>query len=156
PRKGRHPSRSQARKVKITPEGKVKVLDFGLAKAMSGANASAIARSHHGMDVTPAPTDTMNSPTLSIVATNAGVILGTAGYTGGRKALIEGGADARYVPTGHLVYALGSTLLAVPFDAAKLEKHGGPVPVSEGILRATFSGAAQLSFAANGTMVYFP
>ncbi|PYS34403.1 MAG: hypothetical protein DMG14_29565, partial [Acidobacteria bacterium] len=47
--------------VKITPEGKVKVL----AKAM---------------DVAPATTDTMNSPTLSIVATNAGVILGTAGY----------------------------------------------------------------------------
>src|SRR5215471_4812186 len=36
--------------VKITPEGKVKVLDFGLAKAMSGANASAIARSHQGME----------------------------------------------------------------------------------------------------------
>jgi serine/threonine protein kinase len=66
--------------VKITPEGKVKVLDFGLAKAMSGANASALARSDQGMDVAPAPTDTMNSPTLSIVATNAGVILGTAGY----------------------------------------------------------------------------
>src|SRR5215813_1215094 len=40
--------------------------------------------------------------------------------SGERKTLIEGGVDARYVPTGHLVYALGSTLLAVPFDAAKL------------------------------------
>src|SRR5215510_2878306 len=51
--------------VKITPEGKVKVLDFGLAKAM---------------DLAPAESDRTNSPTLSIVATNAGVILGTAGY----------------------------------------------------------------------------
>src|SRR5262249_5891757 len=51
--------------VKITPEGKVKVLDFGLAKAM---------------DVAPPETVAMNSPTLSVVATNAGVILGTAGY----------------------------------------------------------------------------
>jgi len=76
--------------------------------------------------------------------------------TGERKTLIEGGADGRYVPTGHLVYALGSTLLAVPFDVKKLEKTGGPVPVTEGVVRAgTTSGAAQFSFAANGTMVYF-
>jgi serine/threonine protein kinase len=76
--------------------------------------------------------------------------------TGERKTLIEGGADGRYVPTGHLVYALGSTLLAVPFDVKKLEKTGGPVPITEGVVRAgATSGAAQFSFAANGTMVYF-
>jgi eukaryotic-like serine/threonine-protein kinase len=51
--------------VKITPEGKVKVLDFGLAKAM---------------DVGPTEPARTNSPTLSVLATNAGVILGTAGY----------------------------------------------------------------------------
>src|SRR6202008_1314145 len=51
--------------VKITPEGKVKVLDFGLAKAFQ-QEASAPALS--------------NSPTLSMAATNAGVILGTAAY----------------------------------------------------------------------------
>src|SRR5262245_33019299 len=50
--------------VKITPEGKVKVLDFGLAKAFESG---------------PAP-DLLSSPTLSVVATNAGIILGTAGY----------------------------------------------------------------------------
>src|SRR5262249_48961531 len=49
--------------------------------------------------------------------------------TGKRKTLIEGGTDARYVPTGHLVYALSGTLLAVPFNLAKLEVAGGPVPV---------------------------
>ncbi len=51
--------------IKITPDGKVKVLDFGLAKAMdSGAS--------HQSD--------SNSPTMSMAATYAGVILGTAGY----------------------------------------------------------------------------
>jgi eukaryotic-like serine/threonine-protein kinase len=51
--------------VEITPEGKVTVLDFGLAKAM---------------DVAPTEPARTNSPTLSVLATNAGVILGTAGY----------------------------------------------------------------------------
>src|SRR5262245_31413683 len=51
--------------VKITPEGKVKVLDFGLAKAMDNA---------------PVNIDLSNSPTLSLAGTIAGVILGTAAY----------------------------------------------------------------------------
>ena len=51
--------------VKITPDGKVKVLDFGLAKAYEPGTTN---------------TSLSNSPTLSIAATNAGVILGTAAY----------------------------------------------------------------------------
>ena len=51
--------------VKLTPEGKVKVLDFGLAKAFEGD---------------PSSVDIGNSPTLSQAATMQGVILGTAAY----------------------------------------------------------------------------
>ena len=51
--------------VKITPEGKVKVLDFGLAKALEGETAAA---------------DISHSPTRTDEMTSAGVILGTAGY----------------------------------------------------------------------------
>jgi hypothetical protein len=51
--------------VKVTPDGKVKVLDFGLAKAFTGDG--------------PAD-DPTNSPTLSRAATAHGVILGTAAY----------------------------------------------------------------------------
>jgi eukaryotic-like serine/threonine-protein kinase len=45
--------------------------------------------------------------------------------TGNRKTLLPGGSDARYVPTGHLVYALGDALFAVAFDVSRLEVSGG-------------------------------
>jgi Tol biopolymer transport system component len=51
--------------VMITPDGKIKVLDFGLAKAYAPD---------------PADVSLSNSPTLSAAATNAGVILGTVAY----------------------------------------------------------------------------
>jgi len=51
--------------VKVTPEGKVKILDFGLAKAFE--------------DEAPV-TDISQSPTLTEEMTRAGVILGTAAY----------------------------------------------------------------------------
>ena len=51
--------------VKVTPEGKVKILDFGLAKAFE--------------DEIPAA-DISQSPTLTEEMTRAGVILGTAAY----------------------------------------------------------------------------
>jgi len=41
--------------------------------------------------------------------------------------LIEGGSDARFVPTGHLVYALGGSLFAVAFDVQRLAVSGHPV-----------------------------
>jgi eukaryotic-like serine/threonine-protein kinase len=57
--------------IKVTPDGKVKVLDFGLAKAFAGEPAD--------LNLSNSPTLT-HSPTLSDVATQQGVILGTAAY----------------------------------------------------------------------------
>ncbi len=78
--------------------------------------------------------------------------------TGERKVLLRGGSDARYLPTGHLVYALGETLLAVAFDADRLEVIGGPVSVVEGIMRvnapATSSATANYSVSDDGALVY--
>ncbi len=53
--------------VKVREDGTVKVLDFGLAKAVAGDSATASA-------------DAMNSPTLTARATQLGMILGTAAY----------------------------------------------------------------------------
>ncbi len=51
--------------VKLTPEGAVKILDFGLAKAIEGEAAEK---------------DSATSPTLTIASTQAGVLIGTAAY----------------------------------------------------------------------------
>lgn len=56
--------------IKVTAEGQVKVLDFGLAKAMDTEATSASASA----------TALANSPTLTLESTRAGVILGTAAY----------------------------------------------------------------------------
>jgi serine/threonine-protein kinase len=75
--------------------------------------------------------------------------------TGARRTLVNGGTDARYLPTGHLVYVHDGTLLAVPFDAATLEVTGGPVPLVEDVAQTgTFTGAAQFSLSSDGTLVY--
>jgi len=51
--------------IKVTPDGRVKVLDFGLAKALSSESVRG---------------DPASSPTLTMRATVAGVIMGTAAY----------------------------------------------------------------------------
>jgi eukaryotic-like serine/threonine-protein kinase len=77
--------------------------------------------------------------------------------TGERKVLIEGGTDARYLPTGHLIYVLRGTVLAVPFDVARRAVLGGPVALVEGVMQITGqTGAAQFSVSRDGTLVYLP
>jgi serine/threonine-protein kinase len=77
--------------------------------------------------------------------------------TGEQKILIRGGTYPQYVPTGHLVYYRAGTIMAVPFDTARLEVHGTPAPAIEGVMSATANtGAAQFSFSSMGSLVYVP
>jgi Tol biopolymer transport system component len=77
--------------------------------------------------------------------------------SGARKTLIQGGSDARYLPTGHLVYALRGVLFAVPFDPRRLEVTGGAVPIVEGVRRAGgTTGTAHFSVSNSGSLIYIP
>jgi eukaryotic-like serine/threonine-protein kinase len=80
--------------------------------------------------------------------------------SGDRKTLIDGGSDGRVLPTGHIVYALGGTLLAVPFDLRRLEVRGGPVPILEGVRRGNTPemnpGVAHFSVSSTGALIYVP
>jgi serine/threonine-protein kinase len=80
--------------------------------------------------------------------------------SGVRKTLVDGGSDARYLPSGHLVYAVGGVLFAAPFDVDGEELTGAPVPVLEGVRRGVFagveSGVAQFSVSNTGALVYVP
>ena len=69
--------------------------------------------------------------------------------SGERKVLFKG-VGARYLPTGHIVYALPNNninnLFAVPFNLAKLEVTGGPVSILESV--------GEIAFSESGTLVY--
>jgi eukaryotic-like serine/threonine-protein kinase len=80
--------------------------------------------------------------------------------TGERREVTRGG-DPRIVPSGHLVYALGSVLFAVPFDLERLEVRGAPTPMIENVQRGVRGsvgqgGSANYDVSSNGTLVYVP
>ena len=76
--------------------------------------------------------------------------------SGERTVLIEGGRDARYMPTGHLVFALAETLLAQSFDLNQLAMRGGAATLVEGVTHAQTTAASHFGVSGDGTLVYVP
>jgi len=76
--------------------------------------------------------------------------------TGKRRVLITGGVFGFYVPTGHLLYAVGETIRAVPFDLQRLAVTGPIVPVVDSVAMNPSDGAAAFDVSENGTLAYLP
>ena len=108
--------------VKVRPDGTVKVLDFGLAKVL---------------DPPATDVDAMNSPTLSVLATRQGVILGTAAYMSPEQAtgkavdrrtdLWSFGVVVMELLTGHRVFD-GETMSHVMAAVLKSEPDWAALP----------------------------
>src|SRR5262249_19256610 len=82
--------------------------------------------------------------------------------TGERKTIVNGGSNVRYIRTGHLVYTVGSTLYALPFDARRLTVTDAAVPVEQNVRRSQTlgqpisAGVSQYALADSGTLVFIP
>ncbi|HEY6555236.1 MAG TPA: protein kinase, partial [Vicinamibacteria bacterium] len=81
--------------------------------------------------------------------------------SGEERVLVESAADARYLPTGHLVFFREGVLHAAAFDLKQLALTGLASPILEDVMQATGSGAparnsgaAQFSWSASGTLVF--
>ena len=80
---------------------------------------------------------------------------------GGERVLIPNGTDARYIPTGHILYMKTGTLMAVPFDIGSGQVTGAPVALIEGVMQAVNltntdveGGAGQFAVSNTGTLIY--
>jgi serine/threonine-protein kinase len=73
--------------------------------------------------------------------------------TGAQKVVIPDGSHARYVTTGHVVYAASGGLWAVPFDTATLSVAGSAIPLPEPVTVKP-SGAALFNISRSGSLAY--
>jgi len=74
--------------------------------------------------------------------------------SGPSKTVLRGAHYARYLRSGYLIYAQGSTLFGVPFDVDRLEVTGQPVAVVDGVTAFKVSGASLFDVSDSGTLVY--
>ena len=76
--------------------------------------------------------------------------------SGERKTIVQTGRDARYLPTGHLVYASAGRIMAVRFDTKSLQTIGQAAAIADNVQMAGATGTAQFSLASNGALAYVP
>ena len=76
--------------------------------------------------------------------------------TGEKKVVHDEGFNPRYSPTGHLLYGLGGTIRAVPFDLESLEvTASSPTIMVEGVATA-HDGSAPFALSRDGVLAYLP
>jgi serine/threonine-protein kinase len=81
--------------------------------------------------------------------------------SGDQRVLMKGGADARYVDSGHLVYVRGGTLMSVPFALRSQQIAGSPVAVLEDVMQSMNTpnsgdetGAGHFAVSRSGALLY--
>jgi len=81
--------------------------------------------------------------------------------SGERKRILDNATDARYVDSGHLVFAREGVIMAAPFDPGRLEITGPEVRAVEGVVQSLYCGnsnsstmAAQFAVSETGLLAY--
>ena len=75
------------------------------------------------------------------------------------RVLVEDAADARYVPTGHVIFLRHGTLMAAPFDLQHQQITGQPVAAVSNVMQAlntspSNTAAGQFGISDSGTLIY--
>jgi Tol biopolymer transport system component len=71
-----------------------------------------------------------------------------------RKLLLKNDSNAIYAAPGFLLFARETTLMAQPFDAARLQLSGEPFPVTEQVIFTGQYSYSNFSISETGTMVF--
>jgi len=71
-----------------------------------------------------------------------------------REVVARGGADGRYVNSGHVVYTRLEGLMAVPFDLKTLKATGDARPVVERVATNNVTGHGRFAVSDSGILVY--
>ena len=128
----------------------------GLPEAISTLDTARKERQHIWPDVLPNGRGvimTVNSAGPGRQGTEADAIAVLDLRSGQHRELVQG-VYARFAATGHLLYVTaGGDLMAVPFDAERLEVTGPPVGLDKGITVRPV-GAADIAISRNGTFWY--
>ena len=76
--------------------------------------------------------------------------------SGERRVILTGGVYGFYVPTGHLLFAVGESIRAVPFELDTLRVNGVPRTVVDDVAMNLTDGAAAFDVSETGTLAYLP
>ena len=87
------------------------------------------------------------------VTTDNGDIVVQSLKTGARKTIVSGGVEPRYLDSGHIVYARGGALYAIPFDVGALEPQGGPIALVAQVGTSNLP-VYQFAVSTSGSLVY--
>jgi len=93
---------------------------------------------------------------ISDVSAQDGQIALLSLETGESETVIEDAYNARFVPTGHIVFMRSGSLWARPFDPERMEFTGPEVPAIDGIHTNSDSGATAYTFSNEGLLAYLP
>jgi serine/threonine-protein kinase len=89
-------------------------------------------------------------------AANEGDVAVHSISSGARSVIVRGASAAHYLSSGHIIYGVRNTLMAIPFDAGRLSTTGGAVLIAQAVQKpvGVSAGGFQYAVSDSGTLVY--